>query len=918
MKLKDFTVEYRKNPLGLDTEPRFSWKLVSEQENTMQNTYQIVVSKETQEVWDSGVTKSEQSVLVPYQGVPLEAMSLYNVVVNVWDNHGEKAKVEGSFETGLLLQQNWKAKWITHSLPQEEMACPVFQYRLDLKGKKVKKARAYLTCCGIYELRINGKKAGEAFFAPGWTAYQSRLQYQVYDITSMLDEQSEITVPVGNGWYKGYLNGDGENHFYGDRVALLAMLCLEYEDGSDAVIGTDEKWEVVTGEICSAEFYHGEIQDYTRRGSTTPKENAVLFEIDGKIDKIVAQESEVVKITRRLPAKKKIITPKGEVIIDFGQNMAGFVEVKLPELIGEKLVISHAEALDKYGNFYTNNLRTAKATDEYIYGKEQINQIVMPHFTYHGFRYIRLEGIGEDIDINRFTACALHTDMEQTGTFNCNNEMINQLQSNIEWTQRSNFVEIPTDCPQRDERLGWTADAQIFSKTAGYNFNTALFFKKWMRDLATETKIEQGIPQVVPNIVGDSTGTAAWGDCATIMPWVNYMIYGDKMILEEQYENMCQWVEYIQRNCGDGELWMKGFQRGDWLSLDGDASLNLKAGGTDKNLVANVYYAYSTRIVRDTARILEKKLDEEKYAALYESIVIQLNEEYVTQKGRLVSETQTACVLLLYFDLIGEEHREQHREQVIKTLEDNLVQHRNHLTTGFIGTAYLCHALTENNLHNLAEAILLTEDYPGWLYAIKKGATTIWERWNSILENGDFDESGMNSLNHYPYGAIGDWIYKKIGGINFLKPGYKRCLIKPVLTKTITNMEASYETMYGTLRCSLQYQDGEISIDVEIPANTTAVLELPEYQQEIEVGSGHYHYKYKILNDPNAIRYSISSTIGEVLESEDGQHAVEKYLPEMFGSPMMNYMKGKKVVEVIEMAPERKEALLNMLEELNG
>lgn len=976
MELRDFTTEYRKNPIGLDVNPRFSWKLESDKQNVMQRAYHVQVWEDESSdgsaeagkgtcVWDSKKVKSDRSVLVSYQGEELRPFTRYRVEVTVWDNQGETGEACGFFETGLLEQKNWQAKWITHTstdsksplaqsasdtgcpdgydFPQEETACPVFVKKCMCE-KKVVRARAYVTSLGVYELCVNGKKAGDAYLSPGWTSYHNRLQYQAYDITDLMaggnvktmqddggemwqaqtgrgaESTCKIELTVANGWYKGYLNGDGENCFYGDRVAALAMFRVEYEDGTHDVFGTDESWNVTTGIVRDSELYHGEIQDFTET-KARPERKAVLFceegvqggnpqaagtdgvekpgSVPGKVTRIVAQESEPVRVIEEVAAKEKIITPKGEIVIDFGQNLPGFVRVELPPLTGNKLVIRHAETLDKEGNFYTTNLRTAKCRDIYIYNSEQIGKVVAPHFTYRGFRYICLEGVGEDIEISRFTACVLHTDMEKTGSFTCDNEKVNRLQENIVWGQRCNFVDIPTDCPQRDERLGWTGDAQIFCRTAMFNYQSALFYRKWLRDVAVETDDEHGVPHVVPNIVGPSTGTAVWSDCATVIPWTAYLVYGDEEILREQYANMRQWVEYIRRSCGEDVLWMNGFQRGDWLALDSDESLHLMSGGTDKNLVANVYYAYSVKCVREAAKVLGKRRDAAVYGELYDSIVEELNQEYVTRNGRLVSETQTACALLLYFGLIKEEYR----KRVVKILEDNLSLHKGHLTTGFVGTAYLCHVLSENGRHDLAEELLLNEEYPGWLYAVNMGATTIWERWNSVLPNGDFDESGMNSLNHYTYGSIGDWLYRKVAGINPLAPGYKKILIRPILTKSIMQMDASYETMYGAVEVHLTCRDGQIVIDLKIPANTTAVLELPERDDEIELGSGSYHFAYETETDLRAGKITMNSTLGQVLALPGGEEAFEEVTGRPLDPSMRNYLQEKTLSELAAMMP---------------
>lgn len=909
--LYDFRIEYRENPIGIDNPPRFSWKIKSSHPDLVQTAYQIQVTGGGKLMWDSGCVKSDQSVLVPYGGKPLEPMSVYQVQVSVLDNTGCLEQATGSFETGILQEDNWKGKWITHSLPEVETACPVYVRRFTAE-KPVKRARLYATACGVYEAYVNGKKAGDFFMAPGWTSYYNRIQYQTYDITELLKRENEIAVTVGNGWYKGELGFDAKPDNYGKKTALSAMIRIEYEDGELSEIATDTDWKVETGAIRFSEIYHGEIQDYTVKKQEIG--GAVLFEELEKPGHITAQESEPVRVTRRFAVKEKIVTPKGEIVFDFGQNMAGLVEVKLPELTGDRLVIRHAETLDKDGNFYTENLRTARCTDTYIYGEDMVGRTVMPHFTFHGFRYICVEGAGRDVEEECFTACALHTDMQETGTFHSDNKLVNQLQNNIQWGQRSNFLDIPTDCPQRDERLGWTGDAQVFCGTASYNFNTALFFRKWLLDMAAESSDQWGVPHVVPNILGSQDGAAAWSDAATIIPWTVYQVYGDKEMLREQYPMMRQWVDYIHARVSENGLWQTGFQYGDWLALDIESGSTDRTGGTDRYLVANAYYAYSTRIVRDAAEELGYKEDSEKYGELYEEIREAINFEFVTRSGRLVSETQTACVLMLHFDLIKPEFK----ERIMETLETNIGAHHNHLTTGFVGTPYLCHCLSENGLHDLADEIFMKEDFPGWFYAVKKGATTIWERWNSILPNGDFDESGMNSLNHYAYGSIGSWLYEKVAGIRSLEPGYKKILICPTLTKGMTEVSASFESIYGTIRSAWSCRDGKICVDIEIPANTSAVIRLPEKEEEIAVGSGNYHYEYDTQTCLETEKYSLDSTLGELVEDELGRKMFDELSPGMLEDPMIKFAFGMTVAELIQMAAEARplyQAVINALNE---
>jgi len=464
------------------------------------------------------------------------------------------------------------------------------------------------------------------------------------------------------------------------------------------------------------------------------------------------------------------------------------------------------------------------------------------------------------------------------------------------------------------EGLGWTGDAQVFCGTASYNFHTALFFRKWLRDMAAETNPEWGVPHVVPNILGNQAGAAAWSDAATIIPWTIYKVYGDKEMLAEQFPMMKNWVDYIHARVSKNGLWQSGFQYGDWLALDIESGSTDRTGGTDKYLVANAYYAYSTRIVRDAADALGYAEEAKAYGDLYEEIVEAIHVEYVTRSGRMVSETQTACVLMLYFDLIKPEFR----NRILETLELNIGAHHNHLTTGFVGTPYLCHCLSENGLHGLADEIFMKEDFPGWLYAVKKGATTIWERWNSILPNGDFDESGMNSLNHYAYGSIGSWLYEKVAGIRCMEPGYKKIRIQPTLTKGMTEVSATYESIYGTIVSAWSCREGKICVDVQIPVNTTAVIQLPEKEAEFTVGSGRYHYEYKTDTNLKFEKYSLESTLGELVAEELGRSMFEEMVPGMLEDPLIKFALSMTISDLLMQDAQAKPMYLAVIDALNA
>lgn len=905
MRLYDFRTEYRENPIGLtEKAPRFSWKIESDEKDTVQTSYEIKVTDENGKlVWDSGKKVSDQSVLILYEGEALADETFYTVEVTVADNHGNVESMEGSFETGIFDNTVFKAKMITSDFPEEETACPVFGKTFAI-DKKVKKARLYATAHGVYEVTLNGQTVGDYRMAPGWTSYHNRLQYQIYDVTEQLVEENKIAITVGNGWYKGILGFYCQPNQYGTQAGAFAELHVEYEDGSKEVIATDETWAVKTGEIRYSEIYMGETID---TDAPEIKEGKVVVK---EFDKAVltAQENEPVRITEKIVGKELIVTPKGEKLVDFGQIVTGVVEVHAKGEKGQKIVIRHAEVLDKDGNFYPETLRQAKSIDTFICNGEE--QIFRPHFTFHGFRYISVDGM-EEFTADQFFACVTHSDIEKTGDFHCSNKKVNQLQSNITWSQRDNFLDIPTDCPQRDERLGWTGDAQVFSWTAAFNRNTALFYKKWMRDVAAESSLEKGVPHVVPDIL-DSYSSSAWSDVAVIVPWVVYQIYGDKGILEENWKCMHEWVDYIKNNCGENGLWQSGFQYGDWLALDKEESAD-RTGATDKYMIANAYYLYVTELVKKTAEVLGKDEEAKKYAELYETTLDAFRREYYTETGRIVSETQTGAIISLYFNLA----REKDRKRILNTLLTNIANHKNHLATGFVGTPYICHTLSENGAHEMAATLFMKEDYPSWLYAVNMGATTIWERWNSIKPDGTFDESGMNSLNHYAYGSVGDWMYRKVAGLSQLEPGYKRFQVKPMFVKGIEEWGTEFESVYGKIVANTSCKAGKIHVHVEVPANTTAVIVLPEKEEVHEVGSGVYDYEYDTETSLAVERFSMDSTLGEIVAEPLAVEMFNQMVPGMLEGPMIQFAYGMTLAELLGAAPEAKPMYESVVNALN-
>ncbi len=554
------------------------------------------------------------------------------------------------------------------------------------------------------------------------------------------------------------------------------------------------------------------------------------------LDNLAATFNEPVRKHETFKAIKLITTPKGEKVIDFGQNLVGWVIVKVRGKAGDKIVLSHAEVLDKSGNFYTDNLRAAKAQDTYILkggGEESFE----PHFTFHGFRYLRIEGYPGEINPDDFTAVTLYSDMEKTGEFHCSNPLINQLQHNIQWGQRGNFLDVPTDCPQRDERLGWTGDAQVFSRTAAYNMGVENFFTKWLKDVAADQLSSGSVPFVIPNVLGaGAAGSTGWADVATIIPWNLYLAYGDRRVLEEQYPSMKSWVEFM-RGKSKNDLWNTGFHFGDWLFYSPDDDNDGRAAVTDKYLIAQCFYAHSTQLLINAATVLGKTADANSYTLLLKKIKDAFLREYMTPNGRLVSGTQTAYVLALQFDMLPESMQ----SSAAARLADNVKDYGYHLTTGFLGTPYLCHVLSRFGYTDIAYRLLLQDSYPSWLYPVKMGATTIWERWDGIKPDGSFEAVTMNSFNHYSYGAIGDWMYRVVTGIDTYEdgPGYQHSRIAPHPGGQLTDADADLQTGYGLLSSHWRKAGDSLLLDLVIPANTTSTVYIPAQDGGLITEGGH-------------------------------------------------------------------------------
>ena len=840
LNLYDLKCEYFHNPLGIDTgAPRMSWKLEADRTDVMQAAYRIEVAADAafaNLIWDSGCVESGESVFVPYGGPALASRTRYYYRARVRAADGEESpwSETGFFETAFLDPSECLASFISTPVSGDgfDASAPMFRKEFALSKDELPVcARIYATALGLYELRLNGGRVGEYCLTPGWTSYNKRLQYQTYDVTSLLQKGTNaLGGMVGAGWYKGHLAGwtDDNKEKYGKRTALMLELHLRYADGTEQVVRTDSAWKTAPGPIGSSELYDGEMYDarLERSGWDRPGADetdwAPVEILPRPAGKLVAQEDCPVVKNETVRPVSLFRTPKGETVLDMGQNMVGWMHFAVKGPAGSRVVLRHAEVLDRDGNFYTENLRSAKETVTYILKGDGV-ETYEPHFTFQGFRYVRIEEYPGEPKAEDFTGIVLHTGMTRTGSFRCSNEMLNQLQHNILWGQMGNYVDVPTDCPQRDERLGWTGDCQVFVRTACYNMDVNAFFRKWLHDLQADQLDDGGVPHVIPQVLGkDAHSATGWADAAVICPWTVYLCYGDRRVLEDQYGSMKAWIGYMRRHAEKEVLWNSGFHFGDWLALD--AKEGSYFGATPNDLTATAFYAYSVSLMAKAAKALGNTQDAREYEELHGRIVAAFRSEFVTPRGRLVAETQTACVLALAFGLL----EKKDRPRVAALLDRKIRENDGHLTTGFLGTPYLCHALSENGYVGQAYQLLLRTDYPSWLYPITKGATTIWEHWDGLKPDGSFWSKDMNSFNHYAYGCIGDWMYEVLAGIDAdaEHPGYRHFVVAPRTTGKLDWAEAEYESSYGKIRSKWSRKDGGLVFEVTVPPNTTATVVL--------------------------------------------------------------------------------------------
>lgn len=888
MQIYDTKVNHLTNPLGFQMDRTvFSWK-VKDAKGTRQNAARIRIASDTamQEIlYDSGWEKEADSLAFPVKS-DLKPRTRYYWTVAVESDAGEQETSDVQWFETAKREEDWVGKWIT--CDSTEKRHPYFEKEIcPAAGKEVAKARLYISGLGLYEAFYNGERIGNEYFTPYSNDYNEWVQYQTYDVTEQMKHSGTLSVLLGNGWYKARFGFTAKEDigFYGNEWKLIAELHLEYADGTEDVIGTDESWMVRRSTITFSNLYDGEHRDDTLEN--VPVCHASLCEAPkGNLEERMSLPVTVHEVFEPV---ELIHTPAGEQVFDLGQEITGLFTLNVHAPVGTKIHIQTGEILQE-GNFYNANLRSAKS--EYFFVTDGSEQVLIPHFTYYGYRYVKVEGIA-DLKKEDLKGMALYSDLDPVGTMTTGHDLVNRLIENVRWGLQGNFLDVPTDCPQRDERMGWTGDAQVFSPTATYLKDTYAFYAKYLYDMAKEQRVLGGkVPDVVPSCGVESTA-CVWGDASCIIPWNLYLFYGDKSILEDQFESMKSWVDYIRKVDGGDHGWRYVFHYGDWLALDnpvGGAEQVL--GATDEEFIANLYYAVSAGLVANAAAVLGLEAEEKEYRALSEAQFETVKKEYYSATGRCCIKTQTALILTLKYHL--SENEDLVKQQLKKLFEDS----NRKLKTGFVGTPLLCNVLTDHGMEDLAYDLLLNEEYPGWLHEVKLGATTVWERWNSLLDDGTISGISMNSMNHYSYGSVLEWMFRHAAGINTIDavPGMRKITVAPILNWKLRKMDATYDSPAGTYRSSWELPDPKhVTVRVSVPFGCSADLTLPFAGEEVykdaanpmnsDVENGVCHLKpgeyavtYELTESLKKV-YSIDTPIRELQNNPETAEVLGKFVP---------------------------------------
>ena len=883
--------EFLENPLGLETRtPRLSWRLEDPRRGACQTAYRIVAASSAAklaageyDLWDTGRVISANTLDIPYAGKALRPRDAVFWRVMVWDKDGNPSPWSdaATFEIGLFGRGCVSARWIGAKKPRTRpgMPAPLFRKAFSLDNEPVR-ARLHVSAFGDLEMSVNGHPTSEDLFVPGWTDYRKRVQLVTWDVTALLHKgENVLGAMLGDGWFAGTMVWPDHRNHYGPSTAFLAQLEVEFADGSRQTNVTDTSWRYTEGgPVRASDHYNGETYDARRE---MPGWDAPGFEAKGWshaveiVDRphpaLCARISGPVRRQRVMPALKRTEPTPGRYVFDFGQNMAGRPRLALRGRPGAAITIRYAEMLNPDGTLYTDNYRTAKSTDVYVCGRKATkntkghkdfvnsvsfvagNETYEPRFTYHGFRYVELSGdFSSPPECGDVEGIVIHSDMAQTGSFECSDPLANRLWRNLNWGQIGNYLEVPTDCPQRDERLGWLGDAQVFVRTAALNRDIAAFMEKWMRDIADAQRADGAFTDIAPDVFPEANhGHCGYADAGVIVPWTMYLFYGDLEILRRHYGAMARWVAWWARVAGPGFVvpcrGEGSWHYGDWLAVDcpvdEDGNPVREGAPTPTDLLATAYFARCAGIMADVAKALGKREDAWKFAALRRRVAAAYRREFVTPGGRVAGDTQTGYLGTLGFGRVED-------RQTIARMVDRLaflIESRDcSPTTGFLGTPLLCPVLTRFGRADLAYRLLQRRKYPSWYFQILDGdATTMWERWNSYSSKHGFGDASMNSFNHYAYGAIGEWLYETVGGIAPAAPGFRKIRFAPVPGGNITWARAAVETRHGTATIEWRRADAtstDLDVTLVVPPNTTAVLELPG-RKPIEFTAGTHRVK---------------------------------------------------------------------------
>ncbi|WP_329348988.1 MULTISPECIES: family 78 glycoside hydrolase catalytic domain [unclassified Streptomyces] len=819
--------------------PRLSWTVAQADEGYEQTAYEVEVTRDGN--CERYQVDSNEQVLVPWPAEPLASRESAEVRVRVahkeeWSEWGQPAVVEA----GLLDVSDWTAAFVSPTgVGDLHSPAPVLSGLLEVPSEVVK-ARLYATAHGLYVATLNGRRVGDLVLTPGWTAYQNRLRYQTYDVTDLVHKgRNSLDVLLGNGWYRGRLGFNGERALYGDRLALLAQLEVTTADGQVHILATDGSWTARESEVLADDLYDGQRTDLRRRGTGRRPATGGVEVVAADFNRLVAPTGPPVRAGRLLAPERVWTSPSGRTLVDFGQVAVGWVRLRVRGLApGSEVVVRHAEVLEN-GELGTRPLRTAQATDSYLVaggGEEELE----PSLTFHGFRYAEVSGVagglrGEDIE-----AVVIGSDLRRTGWFTSSHELLNRFHENVVRSMHGNFVDVPTDCPQRDERLGWTGDIQVFAPTATFLFDTAGFLDSWLADLAAEQNGDGSVPFVVPDVLHTPSPTAAaWGDAATVVPWVLYQRTGDQSLLERQLPSMRSWVDRLTELAGPDRLWTGGFQFGDWLDPNAPPEDPARAKA-DPDVVATAHLARSAEIVAATARVLGRCQEADHYHALATEVREAFARAFVTPAGRVLSDAQTVYALAIEWALLP---GEKQRAEAGRRLADLVRASGFRISTGFVGTPLVTDALASTGHSDVAYRLLLQTGCPSWLYPVTMGATTVWERWDSMLPDGSINPGEMTSFNHYALGAVADWLHRRVAGLAPAAPGYREILVRPLPSAALTSASARHLTPYGEARVAWARADGQFRLDVHVPVGVTAHVQLPGATTPEKVEHGDHHWK---------------------------------------------------------------------------